>query len=98
MIETKEIPFHNDTLLGVKDENGKIWLAIAHTCKELGFNERRIRQQGEKIREDKVLSKGVGKFRLPTNGGEQDTCCLNEKFVPLWFAKITLTKKMQEDI
>lgn len=98
MPETKEIPFYDDTILGIKDEKGYVWLAIAHTCKELGFNERRIRQQGEKIRIDKVLSKGVRKFRLPTNGGEQDTYCLNEKFVPLWVAKITLTKKMQEDI
>lgn len=97
-METKEIKFYNDTLLGVKDERGQVWLAIAHTCKELGFDSQRIKTQGEKIREDKVLSKGVGKFRLPTKGGEQEVFCLQEKFVPLWFAKIVLTKKMEKDI
>lgn len=98
MMETKEIKFYDDTLFGVKDEGGKVWLAITHSCKQLGFDYQRIKSQGEKIREDKVLSKGVGKFRVLTNGGEQEIFCLEEKFVPLWFAKITLTKKMQEDI
>ena len=97
-METKRIGFYDDTLLGVKDETGKVWLAIAHTCKELGFNERRVRQQGEKIRADKVLSKGIRKFGLPTDGGIQDTFCIEEKFVPLWLAKITLTNKMEKDI
>lgn len=97
-VETKKISFYDDTLLGIKDENGKVWLAITHSCKQLGFDYQRTKSQGEKIREDKVLSKGVGKFRVLTNGGEQEVYCLEEKFVPLWFAKITLTKKMQEDI
>ena len=48
VLETKKIDFYDDTLLGIKDNTGKVWLAIAHTCKELGFNERRVRQQGEK--------------------------------------------------
>lgn len=97
-METKSINFYEDTLLGIKDETGKVWLAIAHTCKELGFNERRVRQQGEKIRTDKVLSKGIRKFGLPTEGGIQDTFCIEEKFVPLWLAKIILTGKMEKDI
>lgn len=97
-MKTRTIKFYDDTLLGIKDENEKVWLAIAHTCKELGFNERRVRQQGEKIRTDKVLSKGIRKFGLPTDGGSQDTFCIEEKFVPLWLAKITLTNKMEKDI
>lgn len=97
-METKKIPFYNDTLLGIKDEMGKVWLAIAHTCKEIGFNERRVRQQGEKIRADKVLSKGIRIFGLHTNGGKQDTFCIEERFVPLWLAKILLTDKMEKDI
>lgn len=97
-MERKEIEFYNDTLLGIKDENGKVWLAITHTCKQLGFDNQRTKSQGEKIREDKVLSKGVGKFRVLTNGGEQEVFCLEERFVPLWLAKITLTKKMEKEI
>lgn len=97
-METKEIKFYDDTLLGIKDEDGKVWLVITHSCKQLGFDSQRTKSQGEKIREDRVLSKGVGKFRVLTNGGEQEVYCLEERFVPLWFAKITLTKKMQEEI
>ncbi len=97
-METKEIKFYDDTLLGIKDDDGKVWLVITHSCKQLGFDSQRTKSQGEKIREDRVLSKGVGKFRVLTNGGEQEVYCLEERFVPLWFAKITLTRKMQEEI
>ncbi len=97
-MKTKEIKFYNDTLLGLKDDTDQVWLAINHSCKQLGFDYQRTKSQGEKIREDKVLSQGVGKFRVPTKGGEQEVFCLHEKFVPLWFAKIILTKKMEEDI
>lgn len=68
-VETKEIPFYGDTLLGVKDEDGEVWLAIRSTCIQLGFNERRARAQREKIQADKVLSKGGRNFGLLTAGG-----------------------------
>lgn len=97
-VKTKEIPFYGDTLLGVKDEDGEVWLAIRSTCIQLGFNERRARAQREKIQADKVLSKGGRNFGLLTAGGKQETFCLHETYVPLWLAKITLTKKMEEDI
>ena len=97
-LETKEIPFYDDTLLGVRDEDGKIWLGIAQTCRQLGFDERRVRQQREKITKDKILSKGSRKFGILTNGGMQEMYCISEKYIPLWLAKIPLTKKMEEDI
>ena len=97
-LETKEIPFYDDTLLGIRDENGEIWLAIKSTCMQLGFNERRAGAQQEKIHNDKILVKGTRNFVFLTKGGKQSTCCLNEKYVPLWLAKISITKKMEEDI
>ena len=92
-LKTKEIPFYDDTLLGIKDEDGKIWLAVVPTCKQLGFDERRIRTQ-----RDKILSKGSRKFGVLTAGGSQEMYCLHEKYVPLWLAKISLTKKMEEEL
>lgn len=97
-LETKEIPFYDDTLLGVRDENGEVWLAIKSTCMQLGFNERRAGAQQEKIHNDKILVKGTRNFGFLTKGGKQSTCCLNEKYVPLWLAKISITKKMEEEI
>lgn len=97
-LETKEIPFYDDTLLGVKDENGEVWLAVKSTCIQLGFNERRAGAQQEKIHNDKILVKGTRNFGFLTKGGKQNTCCLNEKYVPLWLAKISITKKMEEEI
>ena len=97
-LETKEIPFYDDTLLGVRDEDGKIWLAIKKTCESLGFDERRAKAQRQKIKTDRILSKGGQNFDLPTKGGHQEAFCLHEKYVPLWLAKISLTRKMAEEI
>lgn len=35
-VETKEIPFYGDTLLGVRDEDGQVWLAVKRLVWILG--------------------------------------------------------------
>ena len=48
-VETKEIPFYDDTLLGVKDEDGKVWLGVKHACKNIGLTEDQARRQIKNI-------------------------------------------------
>lgn len=96
MVETKRIPFEGSELLGIKDESGKLWLAIRNVCYDLGFSEGQTRRQTENIRKDIVLSKGVANLRYPSDGGEQETLCIIEDYVTLWLAKISLTPKMRE--
>ena len=86
--EVKEIPFNGSTLLGIKDQNGQVQLAIRKTCTDIGLSD------GQK--DDLIFKKAITNLRYPSNGGEQETTCINEKFVTLWLAKISLTPTMQK--
>lgn len=48
-IVTKEIPFHGDKLLGVKTEDGKVWLAVSRTCLGIGLTEDQSKKQSRNI-------------------------------------------------
>ena len=93
--EVKEIPFNGSTLLGIKDENGQIWLAIRKVCSDIGLSDGQTRRQLENLKDDLVFSKGITNLRYPSKGGEQETTCIKENFVTLWLAKISLTPSMQ---
>lgn len=93
--EVKEIPFNGDTLLGIKDASGQVWLAIRKVCSDIGLSDGQTRRQLENLKDDLVFSKGITNLRYPSNGGEQETTCIKENFVTLWLAKISLTPAMQ---
>lgn len=96
MNEVKEIPFNGNTLLGIRDEAGQVWLAIRKVCSDIGLSDGQTRRQLENLKADLVFSKGITNLRYPSNGGEQETTCIQEKFVTLWLAKISLTPAMQK--
>lgn len=97
MVETKKIPFEGSELLGIKDDSGKLWLAIRNVCYDLGFSDGQTRRQVENARKDIVLSKGIAILRYPSKGGEQETLCVIEDYVTLWLAKISLTPTMRRN-
>lgn len=94
--EVKEIPFNDSTLLGIKDQNGQVWLAIRKTCADIGLSDGQTRRQLANLKDDLIFKKAITNLRYPSNGGEQETTCINEKFVTLWLAKISLTPTMQK--
>lgn len=96
MNEVREIPFNDNTLLGIRDETGQVWLAIRKVCSDIGLSDGQTRRQLENLKTDLVFSKGITNLRYPSNGGEQETTCIQEKFVTLWLAKINLTPAMQK--
>lgn len=86
MNEVREIPFNDNTLLGIRDETGQVWLAIRKVCSDIGLSDGQTRRQLENLKTDLVFSKGITNLRYPSNGGEQETTCIQEKFVTLWLA------------
>lgn len=100
-VETKEIPFYDDTLLGVKDEGGKVWLAVRKACLDIGLSNEQAKRQIRNIRNSELFKSKWGKFAPVQNeGGRQVTrevICIQEKFVPMWLAQITLTPKMKKE-
>ena len=96
-LEVKKVPFMGTELMAARDNDGQIWAGIRWMCDGIGFSEGQRKRQIANIQEDTVLSKGVGNFRLPTNGGMQDSFCLKLDYVPLWLAKIAITPRMERE-
>lgn len=100
-VETKEISFYDDTLLGVKDEDGKVWLGVRNTCVQLGLTEDQARRQIKNVQNSLLFKGNCVKFDTVQIEGarhvKREVICLQEKFVPMWLAQISLTPKMKKE-
>ncbi|WP_180272661.1 phage antirepressor N-terminal domain-containing protein [Konateibacter massiliensis] len=93
--EVKEIPFNGNTLLGVKDASGQVWLAVKKVCLDIGLSEGQAQRQITNIQEEEPLKSNCCKFAIVQTEGNREIkrkqLFLNEKVVTLWLAKISLT-------
>ena len=99
-VNLEEIKFYEDTLLGAKDDEGNIWLAINKTCQCLGFDEADSKNQITKIKKDEVLNGLSLKFQTEVLCEDnsirtREMLFLSEKAVTLWLAKISITNNMK---
>lgn len=98
--EIREIPFDANTLLGLKDDVGEVWLAVRKVCLDIGLSEGQARRQVENIQEEEPLKTNCRKFAIVQNEGNREVkreqLFLNEKVVTLWLAKISLTPTMMK--
>ncbi|MDN4069236.1 ORF6C domain-containing protein [Paenibacillus vini] len=88
-VEQKLVPFNGAELLGVKANDGKVYVGARWVCDGIGLREGQRNNQLTKIQSDLVLKRGVRKFILPTNSGEQEVTVIELNFLPLWVAKIS---------
>ncbi len=98
--EAKEIPFNGNTLLGIRDESGKVWLAVKKVCLDIGLSEGQAQRQITNIQEEEPLKSNCCKFAMVQTEGKRkvsrEQLFLNEKVVTLWLAKISLTPAMMK--
>lgn len=98
--ELKEIEFYGNTLLGVRDERGQVWLAVKKACLDIGLSEGQARRQVENIQEEEPLKSNCCKFAIVQMEGNREVgreqLFLHEKVVTLWLAKISLTPAMMK--
>lgn len=98
--EIREIPFDSNTLLGLKDENGEVWLAVKKACLDIGLSEGQAQRQITNIQEEEPLKSNCCKFAMIQNEGKREVkreqLFLNERVVTLWLAKISLTPTMMK--
>lgn len=83
--------------MAAKDKDGHIWAGVSYFCKALGMNKGQKDRQVTNVGKDKTLSKGCCKFAAGTFDPSSDTLALRLDFIPMWLAKITITKKMEKD-
>lgn len=95
--EVKEIPFNDGSLLGVKTEDGNIWLAVRKACRDIGLSDAQGRAEVLKIQESLLLKDNCKKLSLKFETQVRETLVLAEKFVPMWLAQINLTPAMKKN-
>lgn len=96
-LETKEIPFYDDTLLGVRDEDGKVWLAVRNTCVQLGLSEDQAKRQTKNIQSDAAFEGDWKYLRVKLDPQVRKLIVISEESVPLWLAKIRITPAMKKE-
>ena len=93
----KEIKFYDDTLLGVKDEAGKVWLAVKKACLDIGLNQNQANAERKKITNELLFENQWKKLRVKFDSQVRETLFILEKFVPIWLAQISITPKMKKE-
>lgn len=97
-LSVKAVPFMGDELMAAKDEKtGKIYAGVSYICKGIGLSEGQATNERRRMHNDLVLKKGCANLHIPTDGGSQEMLALDNDFIPLWLAKITITPNMKKE-
>ena len=84
-LQVTNFNFYGDELIALKDNaTGEIYTSINSGLRGIGFNtDRQIQYQRDKWIKDRSIVKGVSKFVIPTQSGNQDTNCISIRKLPL---------------
>ncbi len=93
----KSVDLFGDSVMAAKDKDGTIWVGVNSFCHGLDMNKKQRDWQVEKIRDDKTLSKGCRLLPAGVFDPMNEVYSLRLDFVPIWLAKISITKKMEQD-
>lgn len=93
----KSVDLMGDTIMAAQDKDGNIWAGVSYFCKALGMTNKQRDNQVVKVQTDKTLCKGTLKFREGVFDPVNEVVAIKVDFVPLWLAKIQITKKMEQD-
>lgn len=93
-LETKEVSFNGQTLLGFIDDSGNIFTSLKRICENLGLA---WQSQLTKIKTHDILNRGITEIVTPTNSGYQKAIGYNVDFLPSWLLTIK-PKKVKEEV
>lgn len=96
-MEVKLIPFNGNDLLGVKTEDGNVWLAIRKASIDIGLNENQADNEVKKVKSNVLFENSWINLPVKFDGQVRNTLVLVEKFVPMWLAQIRLTPTMKRE-
>lgn len=97
-LSVKTVPFMGDELMAAKDEKtGKIYAGVSYICKGIGFTKHEKDRQVANIQKDEVLKRGCLKFEAGVFDPNNEALAIENDFIPLWLAKISITPAMQKE-
>lgn len=97
-LSVKTVPFMGDELMAAKDEKtGKVYAGVSYICKGIGFEKTQADAEVKRVQHDIVLQKGAKKLSVKFDAQVREVQCIDNEFVPLWLAKISITPAMQKE-
>ncbi len=97
-LSVKTVPFMGDELMAAKDEkSGKIYAGVSYICKGIGFSKHEKDRQVANIQKDEVLKRGCLKFEAGVFDQNNEAIAINNDFIPIWLAKISITPAMKKE-
>jgi hypothetical protein len=97
-LSIKTVPFMGDELMAARDDKtGKIYAGVSYICKGIGFSKHEKDRQVANIQKDEVLKRGCLKFEAGVFDQNNEAIAIDNDFIPLWLAKISITPTMKKE-
>lgn len=93
----QNVPFLSDEIPASIDNDNIIWSVVSMICNNLGLTEDQKKRQVKNIQEDLVLSSGCKKLRVKYDTQVREALCIQNNYLPLWLAKISITPNMKSE-
>ena len=96
-LEVKNVDVLGSQIMAAKDTNNIIWVGVRWMCQGMGMTAGQWKRQITNIQKDLLLKRGGSNLILPTASGEQEVFCLQNEYLPIWLAKISITPTIQKE-
>ena len=97
-LSVKTVPFMGDELMAARDDKtGKIYAGVSYICKGIGFDKNLKDAEVKRVQRDIVLKQGCVKFDAGVFDPNNEAIAIDNDFIPLWLAKISITPTMKKE-
>lgn len=96
-LTVKSVDVLGDAIMATQDADGNIWAGVSFFCRALGMNKGQKDRQTTNVQKDETLKRGCRKFAAGVFDQTSETVGMRIDFIPLWLAKINITKTMLQD-
>lgn len=96
-LTVKSVDVLGDAIMATQDADGQIWAGVSYFCRALGMNKGQKDRQTTNVQKDETLKRGCRKFAAGVFDPTNEAVGMRIDFVPLWLAKINITKTMLQD-
>lgn len=87
--EVKRIEFHGRDIEATLGDDGRVWVVLKRICENLGIA---ARGQRRKIQDNPAFEGRWDHMILPSNGGTQETFCIDLDALALWLGSISASR------
>jgi len=97
LLTIQNVPFGSDVIPSTVDNNSIVWSIVPAICNNIGLTEDQKKRCVKNIQADIVLKDGCQKLKVKYDTQVREVLCIQDDYLPLWLAKISITPNMKEE-